>query len=61
VLGLAGMAAGWRRSLRSSFRDQILQKGVLEGGAWVRSSACSSGFDGDGDALVLPEKKQMAG
>jgi hypothetical protein len=61
VLGLAGVATGWRRVLRSSFRNQILQKGMLEGGTWVCSSACSSGFDGDGDALVLPEKKQMVG
>jgi hypothetical protein len=55
------VAAGRRRSLRSFLHDRSLQKEVLEGGAWVCSSAWSSGSVDDGGVLVLPERKQDVG
>jgi hypothetical protein len=55
------VAAGRRRSIRSFLRDRSLQQEVLEGGAWVCSSAWSSGSDDDGGVVVLPERKRYAG
>jgi hypothetical protein len=37
-----------------------MEKGVLEGGAWLCSFAWSSGSIDDGGILVLPERKQKA-